>query len=124
MSFVSINSINLNFNAKICPTLAAMAALPWCFYVQMMPTLLARTNRDVVAIAEHGCGKTLAYAVPLLIRAAALQGQHKNTLQITLLRVIPTMTFIHFLTGKSSGILSDISSDILFDILSGISSGI
>lgn len=47
-----------------------------------MPTLLARTNRDVVAIAEHGCGKTLAYAVPLLIRAAALQGQHKNTLQM------------------------------------------
>ena len=43
---------------------------------------------------------------------------------ITLLRVIPTMTFIHFLTGKSSGILSDISSDILFGILSGISSGI
>ena len=42
----------------------------------------------------------------------------------TLLRVIPAMTFIHFLTGKSSGILSDISSDILFDILSGISSGI
>ena len=41
-----------------------------------------------------------------------------------LLRVIPTMTFIHFLTGKSSGILSDISSDILFGILSGISSGI
>ena len=44
--------------------------------------------------------------------------------KIILLRVIPTMTFIHFLTGKSSGILSDISSDILFDILSGISSGI
>ena len=44
--------------------------------------------------------------------------------KITLLRVIPTMTFIHFLTGKSSGILSDISSDILFDILSGISSGV
>ena len=43
---------------------------------------------------------------------------------ITLLRVIPTMTFIHFLTGKSSGILSDISSDILFGLLSGISSGI
>ena len=47
-----------------------------------------------------------------------------NPIKITLLRVIPTMTFIHFLTGKSSGILSDISSDILFDILSGISSGI
>lgn len=28
----------------------------------------------MVAIAEPGCGKTLAYAVPLLIRAAALQG--------------------------------------------------
>ena len=42
----------------------------------------------------------------------------------TLLRVIPTMTFIHFVTGKSSGILSDISSGILSDILSGISSGI
>ena len=42
----------------------------------------------------------------------------------TLLRVIPTMTFIHFLTGKSSGILSDISSGILSGILSGISSGI
>ena len=45
-------------------------------------------------------------------------------LQITLLRVIPTMAFIHFVTGKSSGILSDISSGILSGILSGISSGI
>ena len=34
--------------------------------------------------------------------------------QITLLRVIPTMTFIRFVTGKSSGILSGISSGILF----------
>ena len=42
----------------------------------------------------------------------------------TLLRVIPTMTFIHFLTGKSWGILSDISSGILFGILSGILSDI
>ncbi|CAJ1395867.1 unnamed protein product [Effrenium voratum] len=33
-----------------------------------------RTNRDLVAVAEPGCGKTLAYAVPLLVRAAALQG--------------------------------------------------
>ena len=54
-----------------------------------------------------------------------LGGRQESMLSpITLLRVIPTMTFIHFLTGKSSGILSDISSDILFDILSGISSGI
>ena len=43
---------------------------------------------------------------------------------ITLLRVIPTMTFIHFVTGKSSGILSDISSGILSGISSGILSGI
>ena len=34
------------------------------------------------------------------------------------------MTFIHFLTGKSSGILSDISSGILSGISSGILSGI
>ena len=38
--------------------------------------------------------------------------------------MIPTMTFIHVLTGKSSGILSDISSGILSGISSGISSGI
>ena len=44
--------------------------------------------------------------------------------KITLLRVIPTMTFIHFVTGKSSGILSDIFSGIPSGILSGISSGI
>ena len=42
----------------------------------------------------------------------------------TLLRVIPTMTFIHFVTGKSSGILSDILSGILSGIPSGILSGI
>ena len=47
-----------------------------------------------------------------------------DIIKITLLRVIPTMTFIHFLTGKSSGILSDISSGILSGILSGISSGV
>ena len=43
--------------------------------------------------------------------------------KITLLPVIPTMTFIDFLTGKSSGILSDISSGILSGISSGILSG-
>ena len=48
------------------------------------------------------------------------QEPHTKMWGITLLRVIPTMTFIHFLTGKSSGILSDISSDILFGISSGI----
>ena len=44
--------------------------------------------------------------------------------EIALLRVIPTMTFIHFVTGKSSGILSGISSGILSGISSGILSGI
>ena len=34
------------------------------------------------------------------------------------------MTFIRFLAGKSSGILSDIFSEIPFDILSGVSSGV
>ena len=34
------------------------------------------------------------------------------------------MTFIRFVTGKSSGILSDIPSGILSGISSGISSGI
>jgi hypothetical protein len=47
-----------------------------------------------------------------------------NKHKITLLRVIPTMTFIHFVTGKSSGILSDILSGILSGIPSGILSGI
>ena len=44
-------------------------------------------------------------------------------IKITLLRVIPTMTFVHSVTGKSSGILSDISSRIRSGILFGISSG-
>ena len=43
---------------------------------------------------------------------------------ITLLRVIPTMTSIRFVTGESSGILSGISSGILSGISSGILSGI
>ena len=48
----------------------------------------------------------------------------KSKCKITLLRVIPTMTFIHFVTDISSGILPGISSGILSGILSGISSGI
>ena len=53
-------------------------------------------------------------------RMLMLENQMHSIMEITLLRVIPTMTFIHFVTGKSSGILSD----ILFGILSGIPSGI
>ena len=51
-------------------------------------------------------------------------GNYGNTQKkITLLRVIPTMTSICFVTGKSSGILSGIPSGILFGISSGICSG-
>ena len=48
---------------------------------------------------------------------------YKLTIKNTLLRVIPTMTFIRFVTGKSSGILSDISSGIRSGKSSGILSG-
>ena len=44
--------------------------------------------------------------------------------QKKILRVIPTITFIHVVTGKSSGILSGISSGILPGISSGILPGI
>ena len=65
--------------------------------------------------------KTSQYPIGIdyVLQILALQ-KHK----ITLLRVIPTMTFIHVLTGKSSGIYSDISSGILSRKSSGISSGI
>ena len=58
---------------------------------------------------------------PLLMLFSSLW-RLKN--KITLLRVIPTMTFIRFVAGKSSGILSGISSGTLSDISSGISSDI
>ena len=54
-------------------------------------------------------------------QACASQG---TVVQITLLQVIPTMTSMRFVTGKSSGILSDISSGTLSGISSGILSGI
>ena len=60
--------------------------------------------------------KTMAQIIPDSYRFMIYIGR----LKITLLRVIPTMTFIHFVTGKSSGILSDIYSGILSRISSGI----
>ena len=52
-------------------------------------------------------------------------GNYGNTQEkITLLRVIPTMTSIRFVTGKSSGILSGTSSGILSGTSSGILPGI
>ena len=62
--------------------------------------------------------------VKLMVRHAVYIVPGLRQIKITLLRVIPTMTFIHFLTGKSSGILSDISSGILSGISSGKCSGI
>ena len=60
---------------------------------------------------------------PFANRLRNRKKSHEGSVKITLLRVIPTMTFIQFLTGKSSGILSDISSGILPGISSGILSG-
>ena len=63
----------------------------------------------------------LSTAKILLVFSSWNPSRMKNN---TLLRVIPTMAFIRFVTGKSSGILSDISYGIRSGILSGISSGI
>ena len=62
------------------------------------------------------CKGQLEDSDPLHIRFTVLPS-------ITLLRVIPTMTFIRFNAGKSSGILPDILSGILSGIPSGILSG-
>ena len=51
-------------------------------------------------------------------------GEKSKNIPITLLRVIPTMTSIRFVTGKSPGVLAGISSGILSGISSGILSGI
>ena len=48
----------------------------------------------------------------------------ENPKKITLLRLIPAMTFIQFVTGISSGILPGISSGICSGISSGIPSGV
>ena len=82
-------------------------------------------------MSENGKNGTLKLEVPIFqINTVSGYGARISLnifgakIQISLLRVIPTMTFIHFVTGKSSGILSDISFGILSGILSGISSGI
>ena len=49
---------------------------------------------------------------------------YRGEKRITLLRVIPAMTLIRFVTGKSSGMYFDILSGIPSGILSGISLGI
>ena len=72
---------------------------------------------------------TKCHCTPCWVLLCFLMFNNNNILSlqktsITLLRVIPTMTFIRFVTDKSSGILSDISSGILSGISSGILSGI
>ena len=78
-----------------------------------------RVERVYQAVKE--CQRTRSESDVVIFFRVLFRFQEK---QIASLRMIPTMTFIHFLTGKSSGILSDISSGILSGICSGISSGI
>ena len=52
----------------------------------------------------------------LLVISKKSKMSNKIMAKITLLRVIPTMAFIHFVTGKSSGILSGILSGIIWHI--------
>ena len=77
--------------------------------------IFIRKNADNHRIPKLGIAKQ---------PSASMQPNRWTVGKNTLLRVIPTMTFIRFVTGKSSGILSDISSGILSSISSGILSGI
>ena len=79
-----------------------------------------RCGRPFIPLVDHVPKKTMLFDIYSYLLP---EGQTTNIKPITLLRVIPTMTFIHFGTGKSSGILSDISSGILSGISSGILSG-
>ena len=54
-------------------------------------------------------GLSLCLVVVSCLCLSSAAGWERVKKTITLLRVIPTMTFIRFVTGKSSGILSDIS---------------
>ena len=83
------------------------------------PFAIANLTRTTCFTRVYGCLWGIHIYIYVWIFYDIL-GFKKNTF----LCVIPTMTFIHFLTGKSSGILSDIFSGILSGILSGISSGI
>ena len=68
---------------------------------------LARTGKEL------GLGPSLLCCLPALQKTNnEPENKKPRSQKNTLLRVIPTMTFIHVLTGTSSGILSDISSDI------------
>ena len=82
---------------------------------QITPVLKAPKNQTIFGLAGR---------IPISEVNPALWLVWYLSFKITLLRVIPTMAFIHFVTGKSSGILSDILSGILSGIPSGILSGI
>jgi len=97
--------------------------------VNFCPVLLRRRfslgQFDFPAVRQRGCDSSPfdTWAERNIGTSSTAQGGG-GSFKITLLRVIPTMTFVHFVAGKSSGILSDISSGILSGIVSGISSGI
>ena len=79
-----------------------------------------RSQLSILSRAEDGVNWVNFMQAPRTL----MMSMKNDMKKITLLRVIPTMTSIRFVTGKSSGILSDISSGILSGISSGILSGI
>ena len=103
-----------------CPSLVAL----WYLWLVLLPSSCSL----LWAGAAGGCLLQLvslfAWSLFLVSACPVLLGGRGVKKTITLLRVIPTMTFTRFVTGKSSGILSDISFGIRSGILSGISSGI
>ena len=87
-----------------------------------------QNNIDWIRMGPQFDSVQLGHITPiwflLVIYRTSFHEVYKPIKKNTLLRVIPTMTFIHFVTDKSSGILSDIGSVILSGIPSGILSGI
>ena len=103
---------------------------PW---MDDLPIPISKSKRDAVNQRKDSSGKQMVrvHHHKTSGKTQVLLGEYLNIVASTiiiLLHVIPAMTFIHFVTGKSSGILSGISSGILSgissNILSGISSGI
>ena len=108
----------------------------WCWDVNLGLLAIAQTTTQKIALAQAKVGKFnlrrnkwTVHPAKLVVHAWLRDETYIGLVsiqlnQITLFRVIPTMTSIRFVTGKSSGILSDISSGILSGISSGILSGI
>ena len=97
---------------------------PWDLRHSKLLSLLNLGLKTLGLLSWNSDDDSLAWLSSLELQLLQLSQPETNLKGITLLRVIPTMTLIHFVTGKSSGILSDIFSGIRSGILSGISSGI